>query len=96
MLTQRDRGWSTVRESLRRQRNIHDLIRRSGSTRLHRRVSVPKEQAAQWRRLERLIVETEQTLKSLDPHALDFWTDFRLRKAELIKLYHDAAVDFGL
>jgi hypothetical protein len=40
-------------------------------------------------------VETERTLKSLDPNALDFWTDFRLREAELIKLYHDAAVDLG-
>ena len=40
-------------------------------------------------------METERTLKSLDPNALDFWTDFRLREAELIKLYHDAAVDLG-
>jgi len=94
MLTQRDRGWSSVRESLRRQRSIHDLIQRSVSTRLHRRVSVSKEHAAEWRRLERLIVETEQTLTSLNPTALDFWTDFRLREAELIKLYHDATVDF--
>ncbi len=95
MLTQRDRGWSSVRESLRRQRSIQDLIQRSGSTRLQRRVSVPQDQAEEWRRLELLIVETERSLKSLNPNALDFWTDFRGREAELTKLYHAAAVDFG-
>jgi hypothetical protein len=94
MLTQRDRSWSSVRESLRRQRTVHDLIHRSGSARLQRRVSIPEDQAKEWRQLERLIVETERILKSLNPNALDFWTEFRHREADLIKLFHDASVEF--
>lgn len=94
MLTQRGSGWSAVKESLRRERNIHDLLQRSGTTRLHRRVIVTQMDRTDWRRSERLIVATERSIKALDPSAPDFWIAYRKLEEDLVRLYHDAKVDF--
>ena len=94
MLTHRERGWSTVRESLRRERSVHDLLQRSGATRLHRRVTVTEKDRSDWRRSERLIVATERSIKALDSSALDFWIEYRRREEDLVRLFHDAKVDF--
>lgn len=94
MLTRLDRGWSTVTESLRRERNVHDLTARSGASRLHRRVTVPATEKEDWRRFERLIVEIEKRTRAIDIAALDFWVQYRRLEDELLKVYHDAGVRF--
>ena len=94
MLTHRQRDWSAVKESLRRERNIHDLLQRSGTTRLHRRVIVTEMDRTDWCRSERLIVATERSIKALDPSAPDFWIVYRKLEEDLVRLYHKAKVDF--
>ncbi len=94
MLTHHQRGWSAIKESMRRERTIHDLLQRSAATRLHRRVIVTEIDRTDWHRSERLIVATEQSIKALDPTAPDFWITYRKLEEHLVRLYHDAKVDF--
>jgi len=94
MLTQRDRDWSTIKESMRRQRTVQDLLRRSGASRLRQRILVYDHDRADWRRSERFIIETERAIKALDSRSPDFWTQFRKHSEELNRLYDDAHVNF--
>jgi len=94
MLTQRDRDWSTVKESMRRERIVQDLLRRSGASRLRQRVLVYDHDRADWRRSERFIIETERAIRALDPRSPKFWSQFRKHGKELTRLYGDAHVSF--
>ena len=60
------RDWSGVKESLRRERHVHDLLAKSGSTRLHQRVVASEDERDVWRTTERVIVETERSIRLLD------------------------------
>ena len=91
-MTRRD--WSTVKESLRRERHVHDLLARSGSTRLHQRVTLGETGKPEWTRTEQGIVDAERSLRVLDQAAPDFWIEFRECEDRLIKLFHDARVTF--
>jgi len=87
--------WSAVKETLRRERHLHDLLARSGSARLHRRVTGPTEARASWRRCEREIVEVERSVRLLDVTGAAFWDEYRHGQDRLIKLFHDAGVYFA-
>jgi hypothetical protein len=96
MLTHRSRDWSAIKESMRRERNVQDLLRRSGASRLHQRVTVADHDRAEWRRTERLIIDTEKRMKALDPNSPLFWGHYCKLSEDLLNLYHDANVSFDL
>lgn len=95
MLTDRDRGWVKVKESLRRQRHVQDLLNRSRWSRRAKRVTMTGNARDEWRRTERPIREVEQAILTLDDGALDFWVEYRKREQQLIELYRDAGIRFG-
>ncbi len=95
MLTHRDRGWSALKESRRRDRCVHDLLQRSGGTRLHQRVTIAEADRSAWRRSERLIVEMEKAAKALKLHDPDFWERYRRYEEALVDLYRDAGIEFA-
>ena len=96
MLTQRDRDWSTVKESMRRERIVQDLLRRSGASRLHQRILVYDHDRADWRRSERFIIQTEKAIKALNSRSPEFWSQFHKHGKELTRLFDDAHVNFDL
>ena len=93
-MTTATRDWSGIKESLRRERHVHDLLARSGSARLHQRVISAPDVRTVWQRSERILVELERTIRLLDVGAADFWTRYRDLQDRLIRLYHDAGVTF--
>lgn len=93
-MTTATRDWSGVKESLRRERHVHDLLARSGSVRLHQRVISRADDRLAWRRSERVVVDTERSIRLLDVGAADFWMHYRELQDRLIRLYHDAGVTF--
>jgi len=96
MLTHRSRDWSVIKESMRRERTIQDLLRRSCATRLHRRVTVTDHDRAEWRRSEHLIVATEKRTRDLDPSSPLFWAQYCKLSEDLLNHYKDAGVSFDL
>jgi hypothetical protein len=96
MLTHRSRDWSAIKESMRRERTIQDLLRRSGATRLHRRVTATDHDRAEWRRSERRIVATEKRIRDLDPSSPLFWAQYCKLNEDLLNQYQDAGVSFDL
>ena len=96
MLTHRSRDWSAIKESMRRERTVQDLLRRSGATRLHKRVTVEQPDRAGWRRSERLLVDTEKRIRGLDPGSAVFWAQYCKLTEDLLDLYRDAQVGFDL
>jgi hypothetical protein len=88
------RDWSGVKESLRRERHVHDLLAKSGSARLHQRVMTSESDQDDWRTAERIIVDIERSIRLLDTSSAGFWTEYRDHQDRLIKRFHDAKVTF--
>ena len=96
MLTHRSRDWSVIKETMRRERIVQDLVRRSAATRLHQRVTIADADRAWWKRAERLIGETERRIQDLDPSSPLFWGRYCELNGGLLDLYRDANVSFDL
>ena len=77
MLTHRDRGWSTVRESMRRERRIGDLLNASYAARLSKRVASDRKDP-KWQRAEHDLRQIEQRIRRLDPIDGEFWDQAEL------------------
>ena len=93
MLTRRDRGWSMVRESLRRERRISDLLNASNAARRARRVAVGSKDR-EWALTERAIRALEHDVRRLDPSRLDFWTAYADLTSRLGDAYEEAGIAF--
>jgi hypothetical protein len=87
-----DSEWTAVQETHRRDRTIHDLLARSGSARLHARVTTPPAVRRQWRTSERAIVAAERTIRALDPQDPGFWHEFEDRRRALLETFRTASV----
>ena len=95
MLKHHHRGWARVRESLRRERHVQDLLNRSRSCRLAKRASLSGRARMAWRRTERPIRGVEQAILTLDAAAPDFWTRLHVCEQRLADLYRAAGITFS-
>lgn len=96
MLTHRDRGWSIVRESLRRERRINDILNASGAARLSRRVALAGVRNRDWRTAEQEIRLIEHDIRRLDPVQPDFWQRYNALEALLVERFAAAGITFEI
>lgn len=94
MLTHRDRGWSIVRESLRRERRINDVLNASSAARLSKRVAVAGLRDRAWREAETDLRLIEHEIRRLDPIESDFWARYQVLEDRLVARFADAGIDF--
>lgn len=94
MLTHR-RGWSSVRESLRRERRIGDLLNSSYAARLSKRVTTRETPAhSEWDDVESDLRAIEQSIRRLDPIDVHFWERYQELEDRLVQRFTTAGVDF--
>ena len=93
MLTHRDRGWSTVRESMRRERRIGDLLNASYAARLSKRVASDRKDP-KWQRAEHDLRQIEQRIRRLDPIDGEFWAHYQVLEDRLVDRFEAAGVTF--
>ena len=94
MLTHRDRGWSIVRESLRRERRINDVLNASNAARLSKRVAVAGLKDRPWREAETDLRRIEHEIRRLDPIESDFWDRYQVLEDQLVARFADAGITF--
>lgn len=94
MLAHRDRGWSIVRESLRRERRINDVLNASAAARISKRVSVAGIRDRAWRETESAIRLLEHSIRRLDPVQPDFWSRYGALEQLLVAHFADAGITF--
>lgn len=94
MLAHRDRGWSSVKESLRRERRINDVLNASNAARLSKRVSVAGVRDRAWREAEQEIRAIEHEIRRLDPIQSDFWDRYAVLERRLVARFAEAGITF--
>lgn len=94
MLTDR-RVWSHVRESMRRERRLGDLLNSSYSARLSKRVAARDHgDGRDWEKAEGDLRRIEQSIRQLDPMDQDFWNQYQELEDRLVDRFTAAGVDF--
>jgi hypothetical protein len=94
VLAHHDRGWSTVRESLRRERRINDVLNASHAARLSKRVAVAGVRDRAWRDAERDLRTIEHSIRRLDPIDQGFWDRYADLERQLVSRFADAGITF--
>ena len=92
MLTHRDRGWSMVRESLRRERRINDVLNASSAARLSKRVAMAGVRDRAWREAEQELRLIEHEIRRLDPVQADFWTRYEVLERQLVERFASTGI----
>jgi hypothetical protein len=96
MLTHREPGWSIIRESLRRERRIHDLLASSSVARLTKRVAVTGLHDEDWRTTEQELRLIEHDIRRLDPSSADFWSHYEEQELRLLQRFAAAGIELAL
>jgi len=94
MLTDHEDGWSIVRESLRRERRINDVLNASGAARMSKRVAMAGVRNREWREAEQDLRLIEHEIRRLDPVQDDFWDRYGTLEHELVERFATVGITF--
>ena len=94
MLTRVSR-WTTVRETMRRERRAKDLCRTSRDERRSKRVLTLDQPDRRWPAVESELRRVEDELRRLDPTVVDFWLRYQVLEDRLAGLFASAGRRFS-
>jgi hypothetical protein len=83
-----------IRESLRRERRINDVLNASSAARLSKRAAVAGLRDRAWREAEKDLRLIEHEIRRLDPIESDFWDRYQVLEDRLVERFADAGITF--